>query len=364
MPATLEQDYHEAVSTHLERRTMTRTIPELKSREELAAVTLLDALDVDERPSFAIHVQHTLDFDFDFDANAPLELEYSNAAFTRIDGLLARVTGKLAAGSVFVEHGGPQMAFRKWLQGAQDDLDLAQRGKSYMFDGLIWTAVTVDALKIVSGLHASLLWPNASPVKHLGPSRNMPVQGRPPVLSPSPGLQDITSGYSPGSEPSRKHGPYDVTLQDPPVSILSDHIKHVRSTDWAQTPLGSMEKWPPELRTVVNVCLNNNNPCVLFWGEEVTMCYNEAYVQLIGLMHPIAMGSSVRKVASQYWHTFQPLIDRINTTGQSVCESEVPIFIDRHGFLEETYWSFQFIPILDKDGCVAGYLNPLFETTR
>jgi hypothetical protein len=154
MPATLEQGYHEAISTHLERRTMNRTIPELKSREELAAVTLLDALDVDERPSFAIHVQHTLDFDFD--ANAPLELEYSNAAFTRIDGLLARVTGKPAAGSVFVEHGGPQMAFRKWLQGAQDDLDLAQRGKSYMFDGLIWTAVTVDALKIVSGLHASL----------------------------------------------------------------------------------------------------------------------------------------------------------------------------------------------------------------
>lgn len=103
---------------------------------------------------------------------------------------------------------------------------------------------------------------------------------------------------------------------------------------------------------------------MLFWGEQVTMIYNEAYVRLIGSMHPTAMGESARQVASDYWHTFQPLIDRIRASGLSLCDNEIPIFIDRHGFLEETYWSFQFIPVLDKDGHVAGYFHPLFETTR
>jgi hypothetical protein len=81
-------------------------------------------------------------------------------------------------------------------------------------------------------------------------------------------------------------------------------------------------------------------------------------------MHPYAMGRSAREVAKDYWPTFQPLVDRINVTGQSVCDVEVPIFIDRLGFLEETYWTFQFIPVLNDEGLVAGYHHPLFETTK
>jgi hypothetical protein len=76
------------------------------------------------------------------------------------------------------------------------------------------------------------------------------------------------------------------------------------------------------------------------------------------------MGKSAREVASEYWPTFQPLVDHINATGQSVCDNDLPLFIDRHGFLEETYWSFQFIPVLDSDGFIAGYYHPLFETTK
>lgn len=79
---------------------------------------------------------------------------------------------------------------------------------------------------------------------------------------------------------------------------------------------------------------------------------------------PHALGQSARTAASDYWPTFQPLIDHINATGQSVYEAEIPLFIDRLGFLEETYWSFQLIPVLDNAGHVSGYYHPLFETTR
>jgi hypothetical protein len=194
--------------------------------------------------------------------------------------------------------------------------------------------------------------------------RGMPVQGRAPPVPPTPSPRDDPGEELLVSLPGAKFGPYDVTLPGVPESILSDHVKHFRGVDWLNTPLGTMSGWPPELRNVVNMCLNDTHPCMLFWGEDVTMLYNAAYVQLIGAMHPIALGKSARVVASEYWHTFQPLVDHINNTGQSVCDNEVPIFIDRHGFLEETYWSFQFIPVLDSNGHVAGYYHPLFETTK
>ncbi|KAH7412209.1 putative histidine kinase HHK11p [Phaeosphaeria sp. MPI-PUGE-AT-0046c] len=190
------------------------------------------------------------------------------------------------------------------------------------------------------------------------------IQGRAPTI---PQSTFSTKGYPAENAVAPRgtqYGPYDVTLPNPPESILSDHIKDFRNIDWASTTLGAMASWPPELRTVVNMCLNDVHPCMLFWGDDVIMIYNAAYVQLIGVMHRQAMGRSARTVASDYWPTFQPLVDHINATGQSVSENEIPIFIDRLGFLEETYWSFQFIPVLDNKGHVSGYYHPLFETTR
>jgi hypothetical protein len=385
-PSTPEQHYHQALSDDHARRTI-RTIPELKresSREVLAAVQLLNVLDIDDRPSFAIRVQPALASDLD----APLDLVYCNTAFTNTAGLSAKVTGQLDSASIFAEHGQPQQAFRKWLRDVVDETDFSRRGNAYMFEGLIWTAVTIEDHKIISGLHASLLWPDVAPGTHMESvlgqprtmrmskslsdqitdqsqlTRGMPVQGRAPTVPPAPSPRD-----NPGEEllvslPGTKFGPYDVTLPDAPESILNDHVKHFRGVDWVNTPLGAMSGWPPELRNVVNMCLNDIHPCMLLWGENVTMLYNAAYVQLIGAMHPTALGKSARVVASEYWHTFQPLVDHINNTGQSVCDNEVPIFVNRHGFLEETYWSFQFIPVLDSNGHVAGYYHPLFETTK
>jgi hypothetical protein len=361
-----EQQYHQALSHDHAKRTI-RTIPELKresSREALAAASLIDALDIDDRPSFAIRIEPALPSDPD----APLDVVYCNTAFTNTNGLLSKVTGQLDAASIFAEHGQPQQAFRKWLRDVVDETDVSRRGNAYMFDGLIWTAVAVEEHKIVSGLHASLLWPDVGPGRHsesvIARPKHKPVQGRAPAIPLAQPPKESPGEGTLVSLPGAKHGPYDVTVPDPPDSIMDDHIKHFRSIDWAQTPLGAISVWPPELRNVVNMCLKDSHPCMLLWGDDVTMIYNSAYIQLLGILHPRALGQSAREVASEYWHTFEPLINHINNTGQSVCDNEIPIFIDRHGFLEETYWSFQFISVLDSHGHVAGYYHPLFETTK
>lgn len=96
----------------------------------------------------------------DASADTPLDLVYYNAAFSNTEGLSARVTGLADAKSAFIEHGTLQVAFRKWLRGVEDESDDARRGRAYIFDGLVWTAVVIDTYLIVSGLHASLLWPD------------------------------------------------------------------------------------------------------------------------------------------------------------------------------------------------------------
>lgn len=40
-----------------------------------------------------------------------------------------------------------------------------------------------------------------------------------------------------------------------PKGSLSAHIKYAREVNWASTPLGPMEKWSPEFRQLVNLCM-------------------------------------------------------------------------------------------------------------
>jgi PAS domain-containing protein len=344
-----------------------RTIPELKrqsSQDDLAAVSLLDALDRDERPSFAVRSQPATNAD----ATAPLDLLYCNAALESSGALLARVVGEEDTESIFVEHHGPQHAFRKWLRGEVEQHDVSRRTNCYMFDGLLWTAVIVGDHKIVSGLYASSMWPDTLPTAPceglFTAPKAMPVQERAPTLSPVPAPKDTVRSAAAASPPTgTTNDAFDVTFPDAPASLLTDHVRFFRSIDWALTSLGPMGLWPPELRNVVNMCLSNIHPCVLFWGDEAIMIYNEAYIQIIGVLHPAAMGNSAQQVATEYWHGFQPLVDHVTATGRAISEADCPVFVTRRGFLEETFWSFQCIPVLDCHGHIAGYYQPIIETT-
>jgi PAS domain-containing protein len=335
---------------------------------KLAAVTLLEALDSDHRPSFAIEVTSYPNYD------EPLDLIYSNTALKTVDGLLVKVTGQDAT-SVFAESSGSQLAFRNWVYGHADERDLQQRGSAYTFEGHIWNAITVGGFKIVSGVPTLLLWVGAAPGGR-GP-HNHPRERKAPHStsrrSPSPNhplpplaqLSDISGESVTCFERHITAQPesFDYTLDTLPPGISSNaHIDYFRSVDWAETPLGSMHSWSADLRCMVNMILSNSFPAVLFWGDDVAMLYNEPYVKLLGSLHP-CMGKSIRLEAPEHWLSFQPIVDHIKATGKSLAESDMLLFIDRHGFLEETHWSFQFVPILDRDGRVAAYYQTFYEVT-
>ncbi|KAF1931150.1 putative histidine kinase HHK11p [Didymella exigua CBS 183.55] len=335
---------------------------------DLTHSKLLSYLDCDERPSFAIHAGTTPQPD------ETLELVYSNTALKTEESLLARVTGQQAEGGLFVESAALHNAFRNWLLNVADEYDLSRRGNAYIFEGHLWSAVRLEHYKVVSGVKAWMLWSDPSNAKlrptldprQSGSPKQLPLVAqlsteRSPVRSPDANSECKESLLDP-TNPSQ-HGPYDYTFDPPPVATMSEHVRYFRQTNWSQTPLGDMASWSSELRCVVNMVLNDTYPAVLYWGDQAIMVYNEAYIQLLGVLHP-CMGKSARICAGNYWPTFTPLIEHINATGASFREHDVPLFIDRHGFLEETYWSFQFVPVLNKDGHVASYYHHLFETTK
>ncbi|CAO2650051.1 Nn.00g013430.m01.CDS01 [Neocucurbitaria sp. VM-36] len=352
-----------------------RTVPRLERdspTQDLSAVTLLDSLDRDDRPSFALHVQAALRHD------TSLDVIYYNAALEAVDGLLAKVSGQNQATSMFVDGAGSQLEFRDWLCGRANQGDLARKANAYQFEGYVWTAVVVGLHKIVSGVPMWLLWVDLVPGRQRGPisprERNAPTtRALPGTESHRPPNRTSTTDDAHSDRPlpslavpaaANKHGPFDYTEETLSASAASDpHIDYFRSIDWAQTPLGPMSTWSAELRSIVNLVLNSSFPNVLFWGDEVILIYNEHYIQLLGNLHP-CMGKSIRTEAVDHWPSFEPLIKYMNETGRSLAETDMLLFIDRHGFSEETHWAFQLVPVLGSDGHVAGYYQSFFETTN
>ena len=41
----------------------------------------------------------------------------------------------------------------------------------------------------------------------------------------------------------------------------------IRSRDWSETPLGSLDSWPQSLRTAVSICIASNFPICISWGS-------------------------------------------------------------------------------------------------
>jgi PAS domain-containing protein len=344
--------------------------PKLKVAErELASFTLLEALDRDDRPSFAVETSSALGH-----AEAyTLDLLYANTALHVVGGLLAKISGEDAT-SLFAETSAPQLAFREWVRGAGTGTgdDLQQRGNAYTFEGHLWNATIVGCYKIVSGVPTRLLWVDAAPGgkshRTLQRERKTPrnkhrsdaLPLKPQLsLSPIPPTPEPGTNFS-ADRDAVTHTSFDCTSEV--LTSTSPHIEYFRSIDWAKTPLGPMNAWPSDLRCVANTVLSNNVPAVMFWGDDVIMLYNEQYVQLLGSLHP-CMGESVRVKAPDHWVSFQPMVDYIKATGESIAEPDMLLFIERHRLLEETHWSFQFVPILDTDGQVAAYYQSFYEVS-
>jgi PAS domain S-box-containing protein len=150
-----------------------------------------------------------------------------------------------------------------------------------------------------------------------------------------------------------------------PMDLLSEGGEAgelVRAYDWKATCLGSPERWPQTLRTLVGLMLRSHQPMVVTWGPEHTMLYNDGYVPILGQRHPDALGRSFMEV----WHDLSgdigPILDRA-FAGKAVWYEDLPLTLHRKGYAETAYFTFSYTPVHDETGAVAGMFCACTETT-
>ena len=150
----------------------------------------------------------------------------------------------------------------------------------------------------------------------------------------------------------------------PLVDSLPEFIRFAKMVDWAATPLGPMDEWSPELRAMSNLIMGSPHPACMYWGPEYVCIYNAAYIDLAGQKHPALMGMKYNDAWSEIWEEIGPVFNSAWESGQSTMKHENHLFINRHGFLEETFFSWSIVPLLGGEGEVVGLYNPAFENTR
>ena len=138
--------------------------------------------------------------------------------------------------------------------------------------------------------------------------------------------------------------------------------KLIGSMDWSLTPLGPLESWPQSLRTTVSLCLASNFPISIAWGKNHTQIYNDGYWPICGAKHPTAMGQDYTECWASAWPAIGEAFDR-GLAGEASYIENQRMYLDRNGYLEETFFTFSFSPIRDESGGVGGLFHPVTEQT-
>ncbi|MDG4767136.1 SpoIIE family protein phosphatase [Solwaraspora sp. WMMD406] len=137
----------------------------------------------------------------------------------------------------------------------------------------------------------------------------------------------------------------------------------IRDHDWSASPLGPPQTWPASLCQAVAMMLASQAQIVLYWGPELRAFYNDAYLPTIGAKHPAALGEPAADHWSELWDVLEPLFAGVLRDGTAYRGTDHPFMLERHGFLEETYFDVSYDPLRTGDGAVGGVFCIVSETT-
>jgi hypothetical protein len=174
---------------------------------------------------------------------------------------------------------------------------------------------------------------------------------------PSPAPRDPVQRHdSKDSKDSMPHsdniGRIDFTKPNP-CFTLSPHHEFVLNFDWGSTELGPISEWSSELRRMANILMSDPRPAAMYWGKHRTLLYNEPYVVVVGQKHPRMMGQTFSQAWAEVEGDFSPAFDTACETGTPYTVNDARFYIDRQGYLEETYYSISIIPFSVDDGDVG-----------
>jgi PAS domain S-box-containing protein len=137
----------------------------------------------------------------------------------------------------------------------------------------------------------------------------------------------------------------------------------MREHQWGGSPLGLPDTWPQSLRSVVNLMLGSAFPMFVGWGPDLNTLYNDAYAEIMGAKHPDGLGKPFLEIWHEISGDLRPLVHRV-MDGEAFYMENLPLRMSRHGYEEDTWFTFSWSPVLDEEGRIAGMHCACTETTR
>ena len=168
------------------------------------------------------------------------------------------------------------------------------------------------------------------------------------------------------SEPASSLPPSPASLSIVEALEEAGQVGHdLLAVDWDATPLGPPGSWPRSLATIVRVVVGSRFSMWMAWGPELTFFCNDAYRRdTLGKKYPWALGRSAREVWAEIWPDIGPRIETVLRTGTATWDESLLLFLERSGFVEETYHTFSYSPLTDDSGAIVGMLCVVSEDTE
>lgn len=163
--------------------------------------------------------------------------------------------------------------------------------------------------------------------------------------------------------PNTRPGGQRATTVSPFVGA-GEMAARMSSFNWAATPLGPVSKWPQSLRTAVGICLSSRYPMVIWWGSDLALIYNDAWVPILGPDKHPALGWPGIQVWPENWHIIGQQLRSVLETGQATFSDDQHLPVKRFGYLEEAYFTYSYSAIRDELGVVRGVFTAITETTQ
>ncbi|KOP25307.1 diguanylate cyclase [Hapalosiphon sp. MRB220] len=138
----------------------------------------------------------------------------------------------------------------------------------------------------------------------------------------------------------------------------------MRSLDWSKTPLGQVSEWPQSLKTCVRIMLTSRQPMFVWWGEELTNLYNDAYKAIVGGKHPEALGQPASHVWREIWDQIGPRAESAMLNNEGTYDEALLLIMERNGYPEETYYTFSYSPVPNDQGGTGGIICANTDDTQ
>ncbi|MFF5078945.1 SpoIIE family protein phosphatase [Actinoplanes sp. NPDC000266] len=142
----------------------------------------------------------------------------------------------------------------------------------------------------------------------------------------------------------------------------------VHEADWSATALGARDGWDPAVAATIELLLGSPMPMAYSHGDDFLLIYNDAYADLIGSLHPSALGRPAAEAFGDLWRApgLGGAIQDVYRTGQPFLEAETQLTVVRGpaGRPEQAFFTRGHSVVRDRRGEVTGVLTVAAETTQ